>query len=151
MDLKVTANVQCRLDLGVYGSTNCHSPLRVSVSSFPSTQAAAFAKPAWLPSGRQSSMSIESVLTSQWGILKDLPAHCLLFEELGTHDPLPWVTWESRPLGASLTYVITRMTFGQKVKWPLGCPWWSSGWESACQCREHRFDPRSRKIPHAEE
>ena len=26
---------------------------------------------------------------------------------------------------------------------------WSSGEESSCQCRGHRFDPWSRKIPHA--
>ena len=30
----------------------------------------------------------------------------------------------------------------------LRLPWWSSGKESACQCREHRFDPWARKIPH---
>ena len=29
--------------------------------------------------------------------------------------------------------------------------WWLSGKESACQCRRHRFDPRSRKIPNAAE
>ena len=28
-------------------------------------------------------------------------------------------------------------------------PWWPSGKESACQCRGHRFDPWSGKIPHA--
>ena len=43
--------------------------------------------------------------------------------------------------------------FNQKsspLKTPnLGLPWWSSGWESACQCRRHRFNPWSRKIPHA--
>ena len=27
-----------------------------------------------------------------------------------------------------------------------GLPWWSGGWESACQCRRHRFNPCSRKI-----
>ena len=26
-------------------------------------------------------------------------------------------------------------------------PWWLSGKESACQCRRHRFNPWSRKIP----
>ena len=31
-----------------------------------------------------------------------------------------------------------------------GLPWWSSGYESACQCRGHGFDPWSRRIPHAE-
>ena len=29
-----------------------------------------------------------------------------------------------------------------------GLPWWSSAWESACQCRGHRFDPWSGKVPH---
>ena len=28
-----------------------------------------------------------------------------------------------------------------------GLPWWLSGKESTCQCRRHRFDPWSRKIP----
>ena len=30
-------------------------------------------------------------------------------------------------------------------------PWWSSGWESTCQCRGHGFDPWPGKIPHATE
>ena len=30
-----------------------------------------------------------------------------------------------------------------------GLPWWSSGWESASQCRAHVFDPWFRRIPHA--
>ena len=30
-------------------------------------------------------------------------------------------------------------------------PLWLSGKKSACQCREHRFDPWSRKIPRASE
>ena len=32
-----------------------------------------------------------------------------------------------------------------------GLPWWRSGWESACQCRGHWFEPWSGKIPHAAE
>ena len=32
-----------------------------------------------------------------------------------------------------------------------GLPWWRSGWESACQCRGHGFEPWSGKIPHAME
>ena len=32
-----------------------------------------------------------------------------------------------------------------------GLPWWHSGWESACQCRGHGFEPWSGKIPHAAE
>ena len=33
----------------------------------------------------------------------------------------------------------------------VGLPQWRSGWESACQCREHGFEPWSGKIPHATE
>ena len=33
----------------------------------------------------------------------------------------------------------------------LGLPWWRSGWESACQCRGHGFEPWSGKIPRAAE
>ena len=32
-----------------------------------------------------------------------------------------------------------------------GLPWWRSGWESACQCRGHGFEPWSGKIPRAVE
>ena len=33
----------------------------------------------------------------------------------------------------------------------MGLPWWCSGWESACQCRGHGFEPWSGRIPHAVE
>jgi len=33
----------------------------------------------------------------------------------------------------------------------LDLPWWLSGKESTCQCRKHRFDPWSGKIPSAKE
>ena len=36
-------------------------------------------------------------------------------------------------------------------KWKIGLPWWRSGWDSACQCRGHGFEPWSGKIPHAAE
>ena len=45
----------------------------------------------------------------------------------------------------------------KSIGWPLsenpgeGLPWWRSGWESACQCRGHRFEPWSGRIPHAVE
>ena len=37
----------------------------------------------------------------------------------------------------------------KKAIW--GLPWWRSGWESACQCRGHGFEPWSERIPHAAE
>ena len=33
----------------------------------------------------------------------------------------------------------------------IGLPWWRSGWESACRCRGHGFEPWSGNIPHAAE
>ena len=39
----------------------------------------------------------------------------------------------------------------KKKKENSGLPWWSSGYESACQCQGHRFDPWCGKIPHAAE
>ena len=44
-------------------------------------------------------------------------------------------------------------TVGSKIKNSScpGLPWWHSGWESACQCRGHGFEPWSGKIPHAAE
>ena len=40
---------------------------------------------------------------------------------------------------------------GLRKKWFFvrGLPWWSSGGESACQRRGCRFDPWSRRTPHA--
>ena len=37
------------------------------------------------------------------------------------------------------------------IKPQLGLPWWCNGYESACQCRGHGFDPWSGKIPRAAE
>ena len=48
---------------------------------------------------------------------------------------------------ASLRFLIT-VVFKNPHK---GLPWWRSGWESACQCRGHGFEPWSGKIPHAAE
>ena len=36
-------------------------------------------------------------------------------------------------------------------KWEEGLPWWSSGYETALQCRGYWFSPWSGKIPHAVE
>ena len=36
-------------------------------------------------------------------------------------------------------------------KYIEGLPWWRSGWESACQCRGHGFEPWPGKIPYAAE
>ena len=33
----------------------------------------------------------------------------------------------------------------------IGLPWWCSGWESACQCRGHGFEPWSGRMPRAAE
>ena len=41
--------------------------------------------------------------------------------------------------------------FSCALKASPGLPWWRSGWEFACQCRGHGFEPWSGKIPHATE
>ena len=38
-----------------------------------------------------------------------------------------------------------------ELRFQAGLPWWRSGWESACQCRGHGFEPWSGRIPHAAE
>ena len=43
------------------------------------------------------------------------------------------------------------LTFLGSQKHSWGLPWWRSGWESACQCKAHGFEPWSGKIPHAAE
>ena len=58
-----------------------------------------------------------------------------------------------------LWYYLKDSTHGNYPSWSLrhnilkamvpGLPWWSSGYESACQCRGHGSDPWSRRIPHA--
>ena len=62
-----------------------------------------------------------------------------------THTHTHHTQWEPVQLGAhcSLSTVRTKATGG--------LPWWRSGWESACQCRGHGFEPWSGKIPHAAE
>ena len=57
-----------------------------------------------------------------------------------------WVTHEGS---------VTKEVCGDPGGWsqgdqylPRGLPWWLRDQESACQCRRHRFDPCSRKMPH---
>ena len=42
---------------------------------------------------------------------------------------------------------VTRSRTRLSNEYTLTLPWWFSGKESACQCRRHRFNPWSRKIP----
>ena len=55
-------------------------------------------------------------------------------------------------LGTIISLILRRSNRLQRFKnHALGLPWWRSGWESACQCRGHGFEPWSGKIPHAAE
>ena len=49
-----------------------------------------------------------------------------------------------------IPYLVEPYKNSMPMKKYLGLLWWSSGWESAHQCRVHGFDPRSGKIPYAE-
>ena len=51
--------------------------------------------------------------------------------------------------GIPLLGIYPEKTIIQKES--CGLPWWHNGWESACQCRGHSFEPWSGKIPHAAE
>ena len=54
-----------------------------------------------------------------------------------------WLSRRSERLVISLIFIFKK---GRR-----GLPWWHSGWESACQCRGHGFEPWSGKIPRAAE
>ena len=56
--------------------------------------------------------------------------------------------WSSKQKGTLTIFPIHCITLF-KMWQGNGLPCWSSAWESACQCRGHRFNPWSRKIPHA--
>ena len=58
--------------------------------------------------------------------------------DLGTH--MDWKWGEGK-----------RYSMKTEIKRKLGLPWWRSGWESACRCRGHGFEPSSGKIPCAAE
>ena len=66
-----------------------------------------------------------------------------------------WFTVLVFPSGSSV--FISQLIQNQSLSFPpikrrkQGLPWWRSGWESACQCRGHGFEPWSGKIPHAVE
>ena len=53
--------------------------------------------------------------------------------------------WPSNP---SIGYISWDNHISKRV---MGASWWRSGWESACRCRGHGFEPWSGKIPHGTE
>ena len=53
--------------------------------------------------------------------------------------------------GSTMAYTTLLLILCSFKTWYLGLPWWCNGWESACQCRGHGFEPWSGKIPHAAE
>ena len=54
--------------------------------------------------------------------------------------------------GSDISIKSTReYTTNPILKFTIGLPWLCSGWESACQCRGHGFEPWSGKIPRAAE
>ena len=59
-----------------------------------------------------------------------------------------WIYFSPGGLGRRPLEVIFEL---RSKGWVGGRPWWRSGWESACQCRGHGFEPWSGKIPHAAE
>ena len=48
-------------------------------------------------------------------------------------------------------FLVTKVIQFHDLKKYQGLPWWRSGWESACRCRGHGFEPWSGRVPHAAE
>ena len=92
---------------------------------------------AWL--GKQANPAVSST-------------HIVLLSELG---PTVHVVPVWHPLWCYFFFFFFFMVLPLKVDFikieRTGLPWWRSGWESACQCRAHGFEPWSGKIPHAAE
>ena len=63
--------------------------------------------------------------------------------EVGPQELLPL---QEQPHASILDSASCPFSYQKPV---LGLRWWSSGYESVCQCRGHRFDPWSWKTPHA--
>ena len=76
---------------------------------------------------------------------------------------LIWVVWAVYIVKLCILYkdykiqlLAPRSSFQtEKIKyhkeWDIGLPCWHSGWESACLCRGHGFEPWSGRIPYATE
>ena len=56
---------------------------------------------------------------------------------------------KNRQVGLHQTKKLPYRKGNNQLKRVLGLPWWRSGWESACQCGGHGFEPWPGKIPHA--
>ena len=90
-----------------------------------------------------------------WGGTKTLPQACTVVSWLLLLciciPSLPWLaTVRICPVGLREGHGVWSLSPTNK-KQGTGLPWWRSGWESACQCRGHGFEPWSGKIPHAAE
>ena len=96
----------------------------------------------WSPTGAEAFSGICKVArlaTSEGGTQ---PQSCGMCPSLRSWWLLPTqARFCSRFQGRALVYNICLM----------GLPWWSSGWESACECRGHGFNPWSGKIPRVAE
>ena len=57
------------------------------------------------------------------------------------------MTWSPPTMGNISLACFVRANFNRIKKLCPGLPWWSSGWESTCQGRGHRFDLWAEKIP----
>ena len=98
----------------------------------------------------------KNVIVSQW---YDFPKHSFLLTS-GTSLNPSIITWhmfykqqrESKTIrnyvGNLAIIILPEIILNNTTS---GLPWWRSGWESACRCRAHGFEPWSGKIPHAAE
>ena len=90
----------------------------------------------------------DSACYAVWGILNKIKSWFLIInhgaQKTGKYH---LKFWQKKKQKLSTKNSLSSKTILQKWRW--GLPWWCSGWESACQCRGHGFEPWSGKIPHA--
>ena len=78
------------------------------------------------------------------------PRVSLIFPSTGWKCPHGWPIDSSHSTYCSLMLLTPHSHQPSKVM-HFRLPWWLSGKESTCQCKRHRFNPSSGKIPHAAE
>ena len=64
--------------------------------------------------------------------------------------PHLWTTAAQSKFCLLITHCVVTSMWHLRIS-SSGLPWWRSGWESACQCRGHGFEPWSGRISHAAE
>ena len=113
----------------------------------------------FLPAGSNSRWKYAYQLWVSWAIFSQMKMHIYLsisYRERHNYSLTPICknlsAYRGRQDNCSLCFFFFFFNLKPVIKiFPQGFPCWLSSKESACQCRRCKFDPWSRKIPHAAE